>query len=115
MTPNRPIIQKKDIGRRICTLRRRHSLSQSVLAEKTNLTESYISMIETGKKLPSVSSLVAIATVLDASIDYIILGTDSYDSCANCEILTDKLSGYTKEERRLLLDFIKLVNQLPPH
>lgn len=45
--------------------RNEKKLSQSTLAELTDLSVDYISLIETGKRTPSLKSLLKIAEVLE--------------------------------------------------
>ena len=44
--------------------RKKLGISQAKLAEKANITDNYIALIETGKRFPSVSILERIAKVL---------------------------------------------------
>jgi transcriptional regulator with XRE-family HTH domain len=44
--------------------RKKLGISQAKLAEKANITDNYIALIETGKRFPSVSMLERIAEVL---------------------------------------------------
>ena len=44
--------------------RKKLGISQAKLAEKANITDNYIALIETGKRFPSVTMLERIAEVL---------------------------------------------------
>ena len=44
--------------------RKKLGISQAKLAEKANITDNYIALIETGKRFPSVTMLERIAKVL---------------------------------------------------
>lgn len=52
--------------------RKHRQLSAKALAEKAGLTPGYVSMIESGKREPSVKSLKALANALDVDIDDLI-------------------------------------------
>lgn len=49
----------------IKTLRNKKGLSQAELADKINISEKYLSVLENGKKWGSFETLVAIANALD--------------------------------------------------
>ena len=73
MTPiNEPNF--KLIGERIRDKRRGQSLSQSTLAELTNLSDSYISHVENGKKQVSLSALLKISAALFVPLQEFLTG-----------------------------------------
>ena len=55
----------KSIGKRVKANRIQHRMTQAELAEKTGMSDIYISRIETGVKSPSLGSLLKIILVLD--------------------------------------------------
>lgn len=59
-------ITKKDLtfANRLRRLRRKADLTQEELAEKTRLSTTFIGLLETGKRKPSLKSLQKIASVL---------------------------------------------------
>ena len=57
---------------RIREARKAKSLIMKELAQKIGVTESTISMYETGKREPDLETLVRIADVLDVSTDYLL-------------------------------------------
>lgn len=65
------------IGERVKNLRKVKGLTQQELAEKTNLSQSYISAIEQEAKIPTLYTLDQIAKVL---------GVDSVDLIASREL-----------------------------
>ena len=72
------------IGRRIKELRNSKRISQMVLAEKCDICDSYLSYIECGRRIPSLTLLLKIAEVLDAPIDSLLKDStetvfDTYD------------------------------------
>ena len=60
------------MGERLREARRGRSLSLRVLAERLGVSPSLISQIETGRANPSVSTLYAIASELDVSLDELL-------------------------------------------
>ncbi|PKV50681.1 DNA-binding XRE family transcriptional regulator [Aquimarina sp. MAR_2010_214] len=61
-----------DIGSKIISLRKKHSLSQSDLAKKVDVSRTIIGNYERNENAPSVDILLKIAKVFDVSVDYII-------------------------------------------
>ena len=64
----------KSIGKRVKAYRIQHRMTQAELAEKTGMSDVYISRIETGVRSPSLGSLLKIVLVLDISLDSLVLG-----------------------------------------
>lgn len=58
---------RKLVGRNFARLRKASGLSQEQVAERANLTQQYISGIETGKRNPTVETLYAIAQAFGVS------------------------------------------------
>ena len=63
------VLNYKKLGKKIKEFRLTNGLSQEQLAEACNLSTSYISYIETGKKKINFSKLEKIARILDFVID----------------------------------------------
>ena len=62
-------VDYKAIGKRIKIARIRKDLSQEVTAEQSGISARHMSNIETGRTKPSLPTLVAIANVLDTTVD----------------------------------------------
>lgn len=54
------------------------AVSQTVLAEKINVSKQCVSDYKSGKSVPSIETLYAICKVLDVSADYLLGLTDKY-------------------------------------
>lgn len=65
---------KEDYGARIRRLRKSRKLTQEQLAEKMNITSTYILKIENGKQTGSVELAVELAAFFDVSLDYLLSG-----------------------------------------
>ena len=77
---------------RIANKRKKLGLSQAKLAEKADVTDNYIALIETGKRFPSVEMIERIADVLQK--DTVELFALKYDddktrAALKSKILTD--------------------------
>lgn len=69
-------IDYKRIGERIKENRCRSNMTQATLAELADMSDTYISRIETGAKKASLGSLIKIAYVLDTSLDALVFDGD---------------------------------------
>ena len=65
-------------GKRIKEARHKLGLSQVELSEKLSISPKYYSRIETGYQTPSLEMMLLISKTLDASLDILIFGTNSY-------------------------------------
>lgn len=65
-----------EVGERLRTRRRARGLSLRELAVRLGVSPSLISQIERGRARPSVSTLFAIASELDASLDELLFNDD---------------------------------------
>ncbi|UCE40043.1 MAG: helix-turn-helix domain-containing protein [Candidatus Aminicenantes bacterium] len=87
------------VGTKIRKLREEMGLTQEDLAKSVGLSSEFISLLELGRRSPSLESLSRIAKFLDKEISFFILEkTESFDSL----IQGDKLDAKTK---RLLRKF----------
>ena len=61
------MIDYKDFGRRVRTLRRKLSLTQEELAEQVGISASFLGHIERGSRIASLETLVLLCNTLKAS------------------------------------------------
>lgn len=66
----------RTIGGRIRILRDDRGLTQKELARSLGISNEYLSQIELGKKKPNAGHLVALADMLNTSVDFLLLRTD---------------------------------------
>ncbi|MBO5559100.1 helix-turn-helix transcriptional regulator [Ruminococcus sp.] len=95
------------IGRNIRRYRNEKKIMQETLAEKTDLSANYIGMIERGEKVPSLSSLIAIANALGVTADMLLCDvlTESYE--VKSSVLLDKVSELPKTEQERIFAVIE--------
>lgn len=79
------------LGERVRQARSARGLSLRRLATLAGCTPSLLSQIETGKSLPSVTRLAAIATQLDVSVDH-LLGVRTSDQVAELAWMRARLA-----------------------
>ena len=65
------------IGNRIRKRRQELGLPQRVLAQALGVTPQHISVIEQGKRAPSLSSLAKLADELGVTMDYLVTGREN--------------------------------------
>ena len=102
----------KAIGRRIRMLRMKRGVTQYQLAELIDVSNVYISNLESGKRTPSVDTLIHIANALDVSTDDIL-----YDCLENhrSKVLHDEFSmildACSREDRNMILEIMRIISR----
>src|SRR5262245_58029439 len=71
-------IPERGIGARIAFLRRQQALSLEDLAQKSGLTKSFLSKLERGLSVPSISTAMALAEGLGLTVGQ-LMGEQEYD------------------------------------
>lgn len=66
-----------EIGNRIRMLRRKQGKTQTFYADLLFISPSYLALIESGKRIPTLEILVQIAKVSNVTLDYLVFGDDS--------------------------------------
>ena len=97
------------IGQRIKNSRIQMGLTQEELAEAANLSVTYISNIENVHTKVSLPTLVALAQILNVSVDYLLYDNlpAVQESCdARCKQLFDRCSEKKKELALKLLEVL---------
>ena len=104
-------------GERIKTLRKKMRLTQRQLSERIDISEKYLSNIETGRDPCSISVLLDLANALDASMDY-LLGDDlryndthpSSQGAAHMSLL-HQINGMSEADCEHLLHYLDLMRE----
>lgn len=102
------------IGLRIAEARVKHDLTQEELAEKISKTSQFISNIETGKRKPSLSTLLNIAKVLNLSLDYLIYDNDIEEKIRDdiyMKQIYKQLESLDDEKKNKLLDIVEYISK----
>ena len=104
-----------DLGSRIRKQRRQLGWTQESLAERVNVSTSFVGHVERGTRKASLETLVSIANSLNVSLDYLMAGSlqnntiigpmpqslNEHQRVALQEILTtiqDSLAGWERED-----------------
>ncbi len=102
-------IDYRVMGQRISRLRKERGFTQEELAERMEITNSYLSNIERNRSIPSLEILIRLCTVLDVTPNDILLGVN-YNSKEYLQSdLSSALEQCRPEEKRLILGFLKLL------
>ena len=96
------VVNKLTMGDRIKEARKLQNLTQEQLAEKVNITLTYISEIERGLKTPSMQVFIKLVEVLDVSADYLLRDTVSARNLYGDKVLGRKLERLTPKQRAAL-------------
>ena len=96
-------------GRRITAIRKKRGLTQEKLAERADVTNNFISHIETCRSIPSLETVVKLCNALDVTPDALLLGTETRSRAYLTQDILRKLEGCTPQERRLVDGFIDLL------
>lgn len=100
-------MDSRAIGKRIRDRRKECKMKQEDLAEKTNLTVTYISMIERGEKMPRLETFVSIVNALNVSADQLLMDVTKVGYEIKCNLLTEKLKELPNEDINLVCDIIE--------
>lgn len=102
------------IGVKIAEARIKYNLTQEELGEKIGKTSQFISNIETGKRKPSLPTLLNISKILNLSLDYLV-----YDDDIDKEIkeniymkqIYKQLESLNDEKKNKLLDIVDYISK----
>lgn len=104
------ISAKKNIGSILRERRIRKGLSQRELASKIGITQTFLSLVEHGKRVPSYDVLQRIAEVLDEDATHLEreAGSADLDTVIQLNRLLKRLLGSgNKKKLNRLLEFIE--------
>lgn len=102
-------IDFKQLGKRISQRRRELGFKQNELAEKLDISNNYLSNIETGYSIPSLEIFAAICVSLNTTPDNFLLGIIHADNTP--KNIIDNLKLCNEESLSLVNDFILLLIQ----
>ena len=97
---------KENIGRRIKEARAKRGLTQEQLAERTDITIVYLSELERGVKLPSLTVFVNIAEALHVSTDSLLRDDLETGKEYIYDDLTKKLERLTPKQRIAVAEIV---------
>lgn len=103
------MVDYKDLGHRVRTLRRMRDLTQEELAEKLDISASFLGHIERGTRVASLETLVALCNALKVSPQELLIA--SLDENLNAHLPAD----LNEQERAQLSAFLRMTCDLLDH
>ena len=97
------------LGEKIKKERLNRGLTQEELAEKANLSVSFLGQIERGERKLSVDTLVKIGNSLGTSFDYLLQSGHQVKQDARIDELVYTLRGRTQNEIIMVADVAKTI------
>ncbi|MFQ6069090.1 MAG: helix-turn-helix domain-containing protein [Candidatus Aminicenantales bacterium] len=99
----------KLLGTKLRTARENAGLTQDVLAKAVNLSPEYISLLELGKRSPSLKTLIRLSDYFKKDLDYFLLEKeDHFSLLLKSEKLGRKEKFLLKKFRKLCQEYINL-------
>ena len=102
-------VDYNEVGRRIAKRRKELGIKQRQVNEMAELSDKYLSNIETARSIPSIDVLMRICGVLKVTPDYLLLG--SVNDYSNDDIITSKTKDLNDEQKKFICDFIDWYKQ----
>ncbi|MCR1834265.1 helix-turn-helix domain-containing protein [Oceanobacillus caeni] len=102
------MVDNNRIGIRLKTLRKAKNLTTQDLANKVNISQSYISRFENGRAIPDIDMLERILHALDTNLSS-FFSTDMEDVPIDLIQLMDTVKTLSPEARIKLNEFLNLV------
>lgn len=96
----------KLVGKRIKEIRSKRRMAQSVLAERCDISVSYMSHIECGDRTASMDVLVKIANALDTTVDVFLTGVQLKDIGNYENEIADLMKGRSPYEKRIIYETV---------
>lgn len=101
-------MENKLLGKRIKKARLEKRLTQEKFAEILDLSVSFISQVEAGKKKLSLTRLIEVSNILEKPIDYFITGYEVQDNEYIIQIIK-LLNQMSTTKQKLFLEILKLI------
>ena len=97
------------IGQNIKEKRLAKSWKQSTLAEKVDLSTSYVGMIERGEKIPKLETFIHITNALDSTSDEILSGVLNRGYEIRMSEYIKKIGNLSKEEQSKIFEVLDVM------
>lgn len=99
-------MNRVEFGIKIREVRKEKGFTQQALAEAVDISEMYISQIERGMKMPSLSLFIKIITALDVSADYVLRDALPTGKDFVYSEVAELLDELTPKQRRGAIDIL---------
>ena len=105
------MIDYKAIGRRISKHRKNISMTQAVLAEKLEVSESFVSQVERGNAKVSLPRLYQIAEILNIDIALLVSNIGSINDGTICSEIDDIVKDWSDKDRELIIEVLTCIDK----
>ena len=99
-------MERMEVGIKIREARKPKDFTQQLLADAIGVSEVYVSMIERGMKMPSLSLFAQIITALDVSADFVLRDALPSGKDFVYKEVAELLDGLTPKQRRAAIDIL---------
>lgn len=96
------MVDYKDFGKRVRTVRRQQGMTQEELAEKVGISASFLGHIERGSRIASLETLVLLCNALKVSPQTLLTGSLDDD------LSTHMPSALSSDDRTRLSTFLRM-------
>ena len=105
------------IGKRITHCRKSNGLTQAVLAEKAEISTTYMSSIERAKSIPSTEVIMRLAIALDTTPDEFLVGTVRHSENARWKSVAERLRTMNDKQLDMAESFLTWLSHgdVPDH
>ena len=105
------MLDYKAIGRRIAFYRKRELYTQAILAEKLDISESYVSQVECGKVKISLYRLNQIAEILDINLALLVSASSDIIVIYGMSEFMEEINNWSPQQKSFLLNLLKCANE----
>ena len=99
----------ESIGKNIRKYRIEKKMRQEDLAEKTDLSTTYIGMVERGEKIPSLETFLSILNVLCISADLVLYEELNTGYEIKISLLNEKLEALSAKDKTLVYNVVDAI------
>ena len=99
-------MERMEVGIKIREARKQKDFTQQMLTDAIGVSEVYVSMIERGMKMPSLSLFAQIITVLDVSADFVLRDALPSGKDFVYKEVAELLDSLTPKQRRAAIDIL---------
>lgn len=97
------------LGKRIREERTKLNLTQEQLAEKVDISTSYVGQIERGERNISLDTLINVANVLGVTIDFLLQDSITFQQDNISAQIDQVITKRTLKEKVMVLDILKIM------
>lgn len=105
------MVDYKAIGRRISKHRKNTSMTQAILAEKLEVSESFISQVERGNAKISLPRLYQIAEILNIDIALLVSNIGSIENGTAISEIDEIIKKWSEKDKEILIEVLAFIDK----